>query len=454
MPTERELNTEISLLKGGDLVTQVVKDLGLDQREKHFWNGLFPGRDEAWRVAKAARKLSSELKITEVPQSNLIEVSYRARQPELTARVLRDLDRLYLAKHLKVYRPPGVFAFFHGQVAQYQNQLEGAEQQLATYDLNKDASDPDLDKEILLRKAGEFDGNLQATQADISQTGKRIGELNDLLAKTPDRLTTQVTSGDNPQLLAFLKSNLADLENKRTDLLSKYQPTYRLVQEVDKQIADLQRSIAAESAKPVQQQSTGENPTYELLKAELVKAHEDLRGYEAKARATAPVVETYRQQARLMDQKGIERQDLIRNIKAAEANYLLYVQKQEQARIAEEMDQNRILNVAIAEAPEVPAMPVFSPVLLLMAGGVLALMIATAAAFLADYLDPSFRTPEEVVQFLDVPLLACFAKNGHPPRFGLLGAGPSVRHPLPSRGPLDRFLFPDPGGATLQDKGE
>ena len=215
--------------------------------------------------------------------------------------------------------------------------------------MNKDASDPDLDKEILLRKAGEFDGNLQATQADISQTGKRIGELNDLLAKTPDRLTTQVTSGDNPQLLAFLKSNLADLENKRTDLLSKYQPTYRLVQEVDKQIADLQRSIAAESAKPVQQQSTGENPTYELLKAELVKANEDLTGYEAKARATAPVVETYRQQARLMDQKGIERQDLIRNIKAAEANYLLYVQKQEQARIADEMDQNRILNVAIAE---------------------------------------------------------------------------------------------------------
>jgi uncharacterized protein involved in exopolysaccharide biosynthesis len=236
-------------------------------------------------------ELSDDLKIIEIPQSNLIEVSYRSSHPEQTERVLSDLDRLYLAKHLAVYRPPGVFDFFERQTQHYQTELDQAEQQLASYDLNKDASDPDLDKEILLRKAGEFDGNLEETQAEISQTDKRIGELKDLMRKTPERLTTQVTSGDNPQLLAFLKSNLADLETKRTDLLTKYQPTYRLVQEVDEQIADLKAAIEAEGQRPVQQQSTGENPTYELLKEELVKANEDLKGFTAKARATAPVVD-------------------------------------------------------------------------------------------------------------------------------------------------------------------
>ena len=426
VPTEREINTEISLLRGGDLIAQVVKDNGLDARENHFWNALIPGRDESWRVAKATKKLSDDLKITEIPQSNMIEVSYRSSRPQQTERVLSDLNRLYLAKHLAVYRPPGVYDFFQHQTAYYQTELEQAEQQLASYDLNKGASDPDLDKEILLRKAGEFDGSLRETQADISQADKRISELKDLLGKTPDRLTTQITSGDNPQLLAFLKSNLADLETKRTDLLTKYQPTYRLVQEVDKQIADLKTAIEAEAQKPVQQQSTGENPTYELLKQELVKANEDLKGFAAKARATAPVVDTYRQQALLMDQKGIQRQDLVRNVKAAEANYLLYVQKQEQARISDELDKNRILNVAIAEAPSVPGLPVFSPVLLLLAGCVIALMISTAAAFLADYLDPSLRTPDEVTASLGLPLLACFPKDGHPPRFGLLTPGGGV----------------------------
>ena len=135
------------------------------------------------------------------------------------------------------------------------------------------------------------------------------------------------------------------------------------------------------------------------------------------------MIDTYRQQALQMDQKGIERQDLIRNIKASEANYLLYVQKEEQARISDEMDKNRILNVAIAETPGVPAFPVFSPWLLLLAGCVLALMLSTAAAFVADYFDPSFRTPEEVSQYLGLPMLASFAKNGHGPRFGLPPAG-------------------------------
>lgn len=432
VPTEREINTEISLLKSGDLMAEIAKDCGLDQREKHFWNVLFPSRDENWRTAKAAQKLSDDLKITEVPQSNMIQVSYRSANPKTAEHVVSDLDRLYLAKHLAVYRPPGAYDFFHQQAQRYQTELEQAEGQLASYDLNKDASDPDLDKEILLRKAGEFDGNLQETQTEIHETNKRITELRNLMAKTPERLTTQVTSGDNPQLLAFLKSNLADLETKRTDLLTKYQPSYRLVQEADRQIADLKSAIAAEGQKPVQQQSTGENPTFELLKQELVKSNADLMGFTAKARATAPVVDTYRQQALLMDQKGIERQDMIRNVKSAEANYMLYVQKQEQARISDEMDKNRILNVAIAEVPNLPAMPVTSPLLLILAGAIVALMVSIGAAFFTDYLDPSFRTPLEVVGFLEVPLLACFGKNGHPPRFGLLTAGGDITSSQPA----------------------
>ena len=104
--------------------------------------------------------------------------------------------------------------------------------------------------------------------------------------------------------------------------------------------------------------------------------------------------------------------------------------------------------MAVAEAPVVPALPVYSPWLLMLAAGVLALMISIAVAFIADYLDPSFRTPRELAQELDLPLLATFAKNGHPPRFGLIGSGKTgAERAMAGSGGGEKLLPVEDGGA-------
>ena len=59
-------------------------------------------------------------------------------------------------------------------------------------------------------------------------------------------MTTLVRSSDNSQLLQQLKSTLLNLELKRTELLTKYEPTYRLVGEVEHQIRDVKATISAE----------------------------------------------------------------------------------------------------------------------------------------------------------------------------------------------------------------
>ena len=56
----------------------------------------------------------------------------------------------------------------------------------------------------------------------------------------PSRLTTQVRTADNPQLMEQLKSTLLNLQLKRTELLQKFDPSYRLVQEVDTEIKQTQ----------------------------------------------------------------------------------------------------------------------------------------------------------------------------------------------------------------------
>jgi uncharacterized protein involved in exopolysaccharide biosynthesis len=108
-----------------------------------------------------------------------------------------------------------------------------------------------------------------------------------------------------------------------------------------------------------------------------------------------------------MDQKNIKRGELVRLQKATEEKYLLYLRKQEDARIEQEMDRQRILNVAIAQDPTVPILP--EPSLLsvkLGFAGLLAVMLSFGGAFGADYYDRTFRTSDEVREYLGMPALA------------------------------------------------
>jgi uncharacterized protein involved in exopolysaccharide biosynthesis len=108
---------------------------------------------------------------------------------------------------------------------------------------------------------------------------------------------------------------------------------------------------------------------------------------------------------------AITQEDLLRNVKTAEEKYLLYANKREEARIGDALDEHGILNVTIAEQPTVPALPTRSEWRYGLLGLALAATVSTGLAFAADYLDPAFRTPEEVVMYLGAPVLASLPRR-------------------------------------------
>jgi len=197
---------------------------------------------------------------------------------------------------------------------------------------------------------------------------------------------------------------LMGLELKRTELLTKYQPTYALVQEVDKQIADTRASIAAEG--PIREETTDRNPTYAWINEELAKARADYSALQARAAAIQAIVSMYEAKARKLEAKGIVQQDLLRTMKTDEENYLVYQRKREEARMTDALDRTRIINVAVAERPGVPALPANSPWTSLVVGFLLAVTVSLGMAVTLEYFDPSFRTPGEVLAELNIPVLA------------------------------------------------
>jgi len=403
--TEEEINSEVGLLRSNDVLRQVVTSCGLDQR-KRLRERIFGAIDPARKLDQATEALAKDIQIEPGKKSNLIEVSYTSPDPQVAAHVLRALGEAYIQRHVAVHTPPGQVEFFEQETEHYKQNLSDAEGALKQFSEQQGGVAPQLSRDITLQKLSEFSSSLQQTRAAIAETEERITTLQKQAGTTPERLTTAMRQSDDAQVLQGLKNTLMGLELKRTELLTKYQPTYPLVQEVDKQIADTRESISAEESKPLKEETTDRNPTFMWINEELAKAKAEYSGLQARAAATQAIVANYETKARDLDQKGIIEQNLLRNLKTDEESYLLYVRKREQARMTEALDTTRIVNVAVVEQPVVPSTPSNSPGSTLVLGIAFGFLATVGVVAMKEYMDPSFRTPKEVASELNISVLA------------------------------------------------
>jgi uncharacterized protein involved in exopolysaccharide biosynthesis len=403
--TEQDLNSEVELLNSDDLLRSVVTSTGLSGVE-----GAPTDHASEIKVAKAVRGLAAQLKITPGRKSNLVAVSYQSRDPKMTARVLSALGAAYFKKHLAVHRSNGELKFFDQQMHQYQQGLEQAQAKLTDFTQKTGVVDAYLERDSALRQATEFDTSAQQARSSWVETQRRVDALRAQLQSMKPRTVTVVRTMENPQLLEQLKSTLLNLELKRTELLSKFAPTYPAVQSVEQQIAETNRAISAEEIKPIREESSDRDPSYQWVESELAKSETDLSGLQSRAASAAGVSKRYREAAERLDKESLVQQDLLRTAKAQEENYLLYTRKREEARIGEALDQRGIVNVALAEEPLVPALPVRSVPNVIFMTLLFACVFSLSAGFVVDLLDPSFRTPDELANYLRIPVLAAMPK--------------------------------------------
>jgi len=421
--SEEELQSEAELLRSKDLLSKVVTACDLQKKDDNsFWAWVTskitpntesgPGNATDERISRAVLALEKNLEIRPIKLTNLISVSYKAVDSHDAVRVLNTLSGLYLEKHLAMHRVPGVFDFFHQQAEQYRDALAKSEARLADFGRNEGVVSPTLTREITVRKLNEFEAASHETQTTMLETKQRIQTLETQLATLAPRHTTQIRTSDNPQLMQHLKSTLLELELKRSALLTKFEPSYRSVQEVDQQIAQAREAIVAAEKSPLKDETTDRDPTYEALRAELAKANTELAALQARGVAMSAMIRSYRAESQKLDQQEVQQQDMLRAAKANEENYLLYLRKQEEARISDALDRQRISNVLVAEAATVPFKAQGRRLVFVIFGMLFASLASVTFGFVVDRWDPSFRTPQEVQDFLGSPVLAAFPKNG------------------------------------------
>jgi len=424
--SEEDLNSEVELLKSEDLLRKVVLAHGMQDKMRSFSPSAFflPKVDPQERkIARAVRVLQTHLTVEPSKKSNVIVVGYSSRDARMAHNILVTLADLYQQKHMEVHHQAGQTGFFEQQADEQRKQLEEAEANLAAFPRQEGgAVAGSLERDITVQKTGDLKISLQQTQSGIQETQKRIANLNQQLATTPPRIVTTLKQSDNAQLMQQLKGTLLNLELRRTELLQKYQPTYRPVVEVEQEIAKTKVAIEAAETAPLRDTTTDLDTTHQWVRGELAKAQAELSALHARETTLRQAITEYEAKAAQLNDSSIAQADLQRQVKMLEESYQLYHSKAEEARISDALDRSRFLNVSVADAPTTPALPQHSPFAYLLGSLLAAMLVSTGTVLIAEYTNRSFRTPEEVQRWLQVPLVAALPAGEQPDDKHMSGA--------------------------------
>ena len=380
--SEGDAQAEIEMLKSRTLYEEASRRAG-----------LIAAKATPKEVALAVAALEQSLKVTQIGKTNIISVKYHSTKPEAAAEIPNALAELYLRKHIELHSNDEAARFFTDQTAIYQKQLEAAQTALTRFRQTGDVSLLLDQKQAYLRRATDLEAAMQEAESGLRDAEQRVTILARQREQQPSTVETGSRIARTSPTSEKLKALLIDLGNKRTELLTKYDPSYRLVKEVDREIADAQVSLERESAPRVVDQTNAPNPLRQSLEGDLLRTQSQMAGLRARRSTLSRDLAEYRGRQRKLESATADHNDLERAVKIAEENFMLYQRKLEEARLAEALDKQRLLSVAILEKATVPALAASQHrTSLLLFGLLAAAFLSLASAFVSDYLERHLPT--------------------------------------------------------------
>jgi len=378
------VGSEIELLKSRDVMEQVLDKTGLGNRANA--KDQSPAATAAYREA-VINSLLSHLKMEPIKKSEILSVTYRARSPEMANNVLRSLADAYLQLHLRAHATPGSFKFFDDQAKSYAEQLAQAEHRMTAFrekhpdSVQSDQVDPSIQRALDVQAA------LDETRAQESDYNRRVKEGFTVLSSLQPRVATQIHVSPQSSTISQLTGLLAELENRRTEMATKFLPDDRMVTQLDKEISDTKAALDAVSTKTMTDQTSDLNAIRVEAEKSLNASEVMLAGLMGRRRELDQQVKDHKRVLMEDAAAAVELERLTRQLKESEENYLLYSKKREEARISESLDQERITDVSLIESPTVPVQPVSPLVSLDLAiGFLLSLLVAFLSVVLKDRL--------------------------------------------------------------------
>lgn len=426
--SEQDLNSERELITSLYLVKLVVADLPIPHaytRKSGATVGLVKGLlrlplagygalhdiprvtpKDAW-----AFDITRNLGASVIKRSNIIEVEYRSSDRQWSKDLLDRLMTKYLEFHAHLSHDPEAQRFFEEQAMMLKDRLETSDNKLRAFELKTGISNLEEQKRSIIALIAELENEAAKAGAQVSGNEQKITTLASVLTTTPSRIQKESRSVQN-LALDQLKPQVMQLRAERAELLSRYQPNSRRIQEIDAKLASEEAILDRENHLEVNEETVDSNPVWTTLQTDMKQATGNVAEQKAMRAEYGTEIAAANQQLAELVSNGVDLDRLQREVNADQGAYVAYVQKTEEARTSEALNTNKLMNVSIAQPPIIPAQPISPNVPMnLLIGLLLAGTFGLAAAFWEEERDPRIFSSAAVNASSGLPIIAVIGER-------------------------------------------
>lgn len=334
-------------------------------------------------------------------------ISYRGSDPQTVANVTNTLASFYIEENLKVRerQATGTAEFLRAQLEETKKRLEAQERQVG-----------DFKRKYM----GELPQQTQANLTTLEQIYIQLRRNGDSQVRLQERQQTlerqlseiePVVAGSGPASPDAVAVRLAQLRQELTDLQTRFSDKYPDVIRVKGQIEALERELQARPERPSSPapvRPPAASPAARRLRDAILEVESELRLLKGEEARLRQAVATYQQRVENSPRRELEFQELSRDYSTTREQYQSLLKRHEEAQLAESMEQRQKGEQFRLLDPAVPSGEPFAPDRrrLLAMGLALSVGLAAAAVLLAEQIDTSYHTLDDLRVSASVPILA------------------------------------------------
>jgi len=353
----------------------------------------------------------------EVVGTQAFAVGYEGHDPVTVMRVTNAIADMFITENLRIReaRAEGTTEFLAAQLEVARKELEEKEAAVQGFkSKNLGALPEQLDAN--LRTLDRLQLELQ--HADESLTGltehrtfvqRQLLSVEQQLAEMSEEARAAL-SRETP-----MERQLAEAEARLAQLRTKYTDKFPEVAALRAQIAELRTAIAQRSGDDPAEVSLTTIPVVRDLKEQLRQVEQDLTEARINRERLERDFNDYK--ARVEATPGVEQelQKLVRDYAIMQQNYQSLLEKQMNARLAENLERRQKgEQFLIIDPANLPSAPDGPPRRLIALGGMFGgIGLGIGLIILFDEMRPRFRTTQDVSAILGLPVLTVIPRTRH-----------------------------------------